>query len=123
MIKVLLLKIFHFLLSISFIWTYFILPYNYYLLVNILVFFMVLAGYTIYNDKCVLVLLEYEMQNKEYKSLNDGFIYRTLKTFGITVNPEILKKIMKLFLIFMLMIYCYNYGLLDAGTNKTIFSI
>lgn len=123
MLKVLLLKIFHFLLSVSFIWTYFVLPWNYYLLVNILIFFFVLAGYTMYDNKCLLVLMEYDIQNKEYKNYNDGFIYRIFKSIGIKIDATVLKKIMKLFLIFMLMIYCYNYGLLDAGSDKNILSI
>jgi len=123
MIGVKLLQIFHFLLSISFIWTYFVLPWNYYLLVNILVFFFVLAGYTMYDNKCLLVLLEYQLLGKEYKSMNDGFIYRITQKMGIKMDSTLLKKILKLFLIIMLMIYCYNYALLDVGVNKTIFTV
>ena len=76
-----------------------------------------------YDNKCLLVLLEYKILGKEYKSMNDGFIYRITQKMGIKIDSTLLKKILKLFLMIMLMIYCYNYALLDVGVNKTIFTV
>jgi hypothetical protein len=123
MLSVKLLQLFHFLLSTTFVWIYFVLPWNYYLLINILVFCFVLTGYILHDNKCILVLWEYKLLNKEYKNYNDGFIYRIAQKLGIKIEATLLKKILKLFLIIMLMIYCYNYGLIDAGSKKNIFTL
>jgi hypothetical protein len=65
----------------------------------------------IFDGKCILVLLENNYKDNNEHKVEDNFIYRIFKLFGVKLNVtrDKYNKILNLIVYIMLLIYSYIY--------------
>jgi hypothetical protein len=105
------IQLIHLLQLTSFIWLKFLVSTKTYIITSIIHCILLIVSWYIFEGKYILVILEKNDKDNSEHKLENNFIYRIFKFFGVKLNvtQESYNKTLHLIVYIMLLVYSYIY--------------